>query len=399
MSKPAIEIKHDYPQPGTVLEYLPVRADRPERIRVLGAIGAGSMCTVLACEALDGQQEEGGAAPRKVAAKVLDPARCGRSAEERFEREAELLCRLSHPNLVRGLGSGTWRPEPQGPAVPLLVMELLEGRPLSKTIGEGSMGFAEALGIVAGLAGALGYMALDGRVIAHRDVKPSNVMLCGGRPVLIDLGVAKTGMVAHHDLSTRLVGTVRFMAPEQIADSARADARSDIYALGMMLLDMWGCRRVADGRDDVAQRFSGEPPRLSEADVRRLGITARKAAATDGLLAGMCAYEPHERFQSHEELVRAIGELLEGGGRPARSWRLAGASGSLPLRRRAVALGLTLGLGALLAAVALAGGMAAAPGTGPEGEGWLQTQSGGDADRLPSSPPVGTEITLEETGS
>lgn len=352
---------------------------------------------------------------RTVAVKVLKPRFLGTPTHERFLREAELLCRLSHPNLVRGIGLGSSenlggllspcgessmpghahqtgdgspyrrspgrddaypddgprRPactsrtigeptagtgtgagtraapssdrEAGSPPLPFLVMELVAGPSLAAAMSSESPPDAvESVRIVLGIANVLGYLHLDGRVMAHRDIKPSNIMLASdGTPKLMDLGVAKVQMVAADRLETRLAGTLRYMSPEQVADSSRADTRSDIYSLGMVLFELMGGNLPEDEREMVAQRMSGWVPRISDGlgaafsdeagsgyGRRRqtAGHVAHAGAATagndrdipnpqiaeklDAVLARMCAYEPYERYQMPQDLACDLSELL-----------------------------------------------------------------------------------------
>ena len=267
-------------------------------------IGRGSTSIVCA-----GIME--GADGCRVAVKILRPSLASSPAAERFVREATLLCRLSHPNIVRGLGTGTIVQDARQPEVPFLVLERIAGAPLDELINQRSFAAKprSALELLLGISSALGYLHLDGRVQAHRDIKPANIIVCpDGTPKLIDLGIAKTHLVAGKALETRFAGTVRYMSPEQLADSSRVDIRSDIYALGIVLLEMLGCTRTwaHDERKALAARFERTPPRLSDRDTRRLGLAGGHRDAVDQLLAGMCAYEPHERFQTPRELTRAL---------------------------------------------------------------------------------------------
>jgi len=299
-----------------------------------GEIGRGS--TSIVCT---GAVE--GACARQVAVKILRPSLVSSTAAERFVREATLLCRLSHPNIVRGLGTGTIAQDARQPEVPFLVLELIEGAPLDELINQRSFAAnpRSALELLLGVSSALGYLHLDGRVQAHRDIKPANIIVCGdGTPKLIDLGIAKTHLVAGKALETRFAGTVRYMSPEQLADSSRVDIRSDIYALGIVLLEMLGCTRswTHDGRKALAERFARTPLRLTDRDALRLGLAGGHRDAVDRLLAGMCAYEPHERFQTPRELTRALEDaisLLDG--KPARG------TAKRPRKRRKLALAIS----------------------------------------------------------
>ncbi|MGI6221149.1 MAG: serine/threonine protein kinase [Coriobacteriales bacterium] len=311
MQSPAIKIKR-----GISVTFSPAGSDDELALIVGDEIGRGSMSIV--CE---GHVDAWGDASA-VAVKVLRPSLASSPSAERFMREAVLLCKLSHPNIVRGLGTGSFAGGDGRPEVPFAVLERIDGCPLDELLEQGSYATdpRSALEVLLGISSALGYLHLDGRVQAHRDVKPANIIVrSDGTPKLIDLGVAKTIITAGHSLDTRLAGTVRYMPPEQFADSSRVDVRSDIYALGIVLLEMLGCSREwnDDARDAIAARFDRAPPHLADEDAQRLDLQGAHRHAIDDVLAGMCAYEPHERYQTPRELTRALQEALETLDKPA----------------------------------------------------------------------------------
>lgn len=337
------------------------RATAPRKLVVGNRIGEGSASCVFAGSMLStsGETDTSDGTGGKVAVKVLRPELLGTPVQERFLREAELLCRMSHPNLVRGIGLGTTLSASSGCAqrvvnrpgmdsrgawpgteelsaggaaeLPFMVMELVEGPSLSDLMRSGQqIETRDALGIAMGVVSALGYLHLDGRVVAHRDIKPSNILLAAdGTPKLMDLGVAKVQMVAERGLETRLAGTIRYMAPEQIADSTRADIRSDIYSLGIVLYELLGGKLPEDERELVSQRMSGWVPELGKQDLgngsqatgKGPSPNARPAhslersgnagiGAIDRILGRMCAYEPYDRYQTPQDLVPDLREML-----------------------------------------------------------------------------------------
>ena len=168
---------------------------------------------------------------RPVAVKVLaadlalDPVTL-----RRFEQEFAAACRLTHPNIVRGLDFGIEK------GVPFLVMELIDGQNLGQRVREqGPLEQSEALRLIIQIAEAL-RLAHDHKLI-HRDVKPENILLAtDGRALLTDLGLMKD-LNASADLtrSRACLGTVAFMAPEQFENARHADVRSDLYGLASTL--------------------------------------------------------------------------------------------------------------------------------------------------------------------
>jgi eukaryotic-like serine/threonine-protein kinase len=203
--------------------------------RIVGVIASGGFGTVFEAEhAVTGA---------RAAVKILHAELAARpDVVLRFEREVETLQRLSHPNISRGLGAGRL-----DDGRPYLVMELLQGLGLRDYFeARGRLPVDEVLAIFEPLCSALSAAHAIG--IVHRDVKDSNVFLCGVRPgealgqagaalrvVLLDFGVAKLldaegpGLTA----SRHQVGTLGCMAPEQIL-ARPVDERTDVYALGAL---------------------------------------------------------------------------------------------------------------------------------------------------------------------
>ena len=197
---------------------------------------------------------------RAVAIKVL-PTRVAADAERlaRFQREAEVLATLNHPNIaqIHGLEKSA--------GVTALVMELVEGPTLADRIAHGAIPFDEALLIAKQIADALDAAHEQG--IVHRDLKPANIKVRpDGVVKVLDFGLAKalqpTGtLVASHSLSPTIttpamtqagmvLGTAAYMSPEQ-AKGREADRRSDVWAFGCVLFEMLTGRRSFAG-DDVS---------------------------------------------------------------------------------------------------------------------------------------------------
>jgi len=148
-----------------------------------------------------------------------------------FEQEARIMRRLRHPNIVEFIDEGTDGDEQ------FIVMELVEGESL-KTILErrGNLQPQEGLEIAAILAGALAFA--HNRGVVHCDVKPHNVIVSpDGTIKLVDFGVARAGLFRLINESTALVGSLHYLAPEQIQEQAATPA-TDIYALGVTLYEM-----------------------------------------------------------------------------------------------------------------------------------------------------------------
>ncbi|MFN8512099.1 MAG: protein kinase [Chloroflexia bacterium] len=168
---------------------------------------------------------------REVALKVLTaPESKIDLLRERFRREAQVVGRLNHPNILPLLDSS----EENG--VPYLVMELIEGGSLNTRLGR-PLPPEQALAIARQIGSALDYAHERG--IVHRDVKPANIFLAGQRAVLADFGIVKVfGEIGPKLTQTGVgVGTPEYTAPEQ-ATGGTLDGRSDLYALGIVLYEM-----------------------------------------------------------------------------------------------------------------------------------------------------------------
>lgn len=205
-------------------------------------IGSGGIAAVFEATHTDG---------RRGAVKVLHPASIGTAQVKRFQREFQALSRLDHPNIVRVYETGLVN------EFPWIAMELVEGTDLQAVLNEWKdhspkERWSRVFEILRGLCSALTYIHDKGLI--HRDLKPSNVLIGrDGEAKLTDFGVVKdsssntTGLTQMGDL----IGTVAFMAPEQILDEP-IDARTDLYALGALLYVM-----LTDDRPIEADSISG----------------------------------------------------------------------------------------------------------------------------------------------
>jgi serine/threonine protein kinase len=173
---------------------------------------------------------------RLIALKVIPPEAAKEPAfAERFAREARALARLNHPNIVTVYDFG------QSDGVYFLLMEFVDGLNLRQTMKSGNLSPQEALVIVPHICDALQYAHDQG--IVHRDVKPENVLLDkSGRVKIADFGLAKLLTQSPLDYtlthSMQVMGTPRYMAPEQIEHPTDVDHRADIYSLGVMFYEM-----------------------------------------------------------------------------------------------------------------------------------------------------------------
>jgi predicted Ser/Thr protein kinase len=201
--------------------------------RLLRRIGGGGMGTVFLAE------QEG--LRRLVALKLIRPElQASKTALQRFEREAKAVARLRHPNVVRVLELG----EDQG--AHFLAMEYVPGRPLAHLVAEERPHVSRVLRWTEELAHAL-HDAHAHRIV-HRDVKPNNILITPeDRAVLLDFGMAHLRETAATRLTRSFAGSPSYAAPEQLADGAPVDARTDVYGLGATLYECLTGRPPFDG--------------------------------------------------------------------------------------------------------------------------------------------------------
>ncbi|AHG88007.1 protein kinase [Gemmatirosa kalamazoonensis] len=182
---------------------------------------------------------------RRVAIKVISSDLAASTAlRERFLREARTVARLRHPNIVAVHAAG----ETEG--LLYFVMEFVPGESLRDRLARGRYDDASAVTALRDLARALGYAHAQG--IVHRDVKPENVLLDAetGRAMLTDFGVARAFSAEDERMTGTgfVVGSPRYMSPEQAAGERELDGRSDVYSLGLVGYEMFaGEPAVAGG--------------------------------------------------------------------------------------------------------------------------------------------------------
>lgn len=173
---------------------------------------------------------------RLVALKILAPKKqTDPQFAERFEREARVLARLCHPNIVSIFDSG----EVQGRFY--LIMEYVEGQTLRQVLRQGKLSASEAVRLVPKICEALQYA--HGQGIVHRDIKPENILVdAQGNLKIADFGIAKiTGLEPQNLRLTGIrdvMGTPAYMAPEQVENPQSVDHRADIYSLGVVFYEM-----------------------------------------------------------------------------------------------------------------------------------------------------------------
>jgi tRNA A-37 threonylcarbamoyl transferase component Bud32 len=278
---------------------------------------------------------------RLVALKVLPPETSSDPAfAERFGREARALARLNHPNIVTVHDFG------QTDGQSYIVMEFVEGASLRQRLRAGRMSPDEALAVAARVCDALGY-AHDEHIV-HRDIKPENILLDRrGRVKIADFGLAKllARKVTDYTLTGpwQVMGTLKYMAPEQVDNPLAVDHRADIYALGVVLYEML-TGGVPAGRfappsqkvpvdprlDAIVLRALEEDPdrrfqRASDFEESLKSLERVPGSRTDGVGRAGTHVDPMATEVTDAESVRDKGILVRTGTRLANllSWSVA----------------------------------------------------------------------------
>ncbi|ROO83870.1 serine/threonine-protein kinase [Actinocorallia herbida] len=213
-----------------------------ERYRIESKVAKGGMATVYV-----GRDSK---LDRIVAVKVMH-AHLAQDDQfvRRFMGEAKAAAALSHPNVVAVYDQGT------DGAYTYLTMEYLPGRTLRDLLDErGRLPARDALGIMAPVLSALGAAHRAGLI--HRDVKPENVLLTrDGQVKVADFGLARAETDSKQTKTGMIIGTVAYMAPEQVIDG-RADARSDVYAAGILLFELLTGRQPHQGDTPLSVAYA-----------------------------------------------------------------------------------------------------------------------------------------------
>ena len=259
--------------------------DRIGRYTIERKLGAGGMGVVYA--ARDERLH------RTIALKTLSQLADDQSARKRFWREARAAASINHPNVCQIYEIG----EDAGEL--FIAMELLEGEVLSERLRRGPLSAAHAVPIGLEILAALS--ALHARGIVHRDLKPSNVFITTHGVKLLDFGLARPEVDVTLDAGADLtmpgmvMGTPRYMAPEQISGDA-VDGRSDLFAAGAILFEMLAGRPAFSGRtmaEVIHSTLYEQPPALT-------GSPA--VAALDRVIRRALAKRPAERPDTADEM-------------------------------------------------------------------------------------------------
>ncbi|MBT8403683.1 MAG: protein kinase [Gemmatimonadetes bacterium] len=257
------------------------------RYRLDGELGRGGMATVYLAH--DVRHD------RPVALKVLDAGTGSEEEARRFDVEVRTTARLNHPHILPLFEAG------RAGRHRFYAMPVVDGESLADRLKrEGRLPVAEAVGCVASIARALGHAHGEG--VIHRDVKPANILVHRGQPVIADFGISRIA-----DGSTRItatghsVGTPHYMSPEQIGENVEPDGRADQYALACVAFELIGGTPPFPGtsaRAVITAHLVTDPPALAD--------VVPEAADLDTVLTRALAKQPEDRYPTMEAFATAL---------------------------------------------------------------------------------------------
>ncbi|MBS0203432.1 MAG: protein kinase [Planctomycetes bacterium] len=258
---------------------------------VLDKLGQGGMGMVL--------KAEHRMMKRLVAIKVLSPAVTKtKELSQRFQREVEAAARLTHPNIVGAFDAG----ETNGS--PFLVMEYVPGDDLSSIVRKkGPLSLDQAIDCIAQAAKGLEFAHKQG--VIHRDIKPANLLMdTSGVVKILDMGLARieaADVATQADLTGTgaVMGTVDYMAPEQALNTKHADARSDLYSLGISLWYLLTGRSAYEGDSLMARLLAHRDQPIPSLRAVRDDVPE----SLDHVFQKLVAKKPADRYQTATEVL------------------------------------------------------------------------------------------------
>jgi eukaryotic-like serine/threonine-protein kinase len=275
------------------------------RYRILSKLASGAMGVVYKGERVQ--------LARPVAVKFLHPWIAAQKAFlTRFENEAKAMSRLQHPNCVSVIDFGV-------DGSPYLVMDFVTGGTLREVMQAGPVAIERVFKIAQQLLAGMAHAHAQG--IVHRDLKPENLILSGEEGIeehlrILDFGLAKLrdgpAMTAGF-----AVGTPSYMSPEQSGGQGTVDARSDLYAVGVLLFEILAGRKPFQSENVgelIFMHRESPPPLLREA-----APAAGYSPALEAAIGRALAKLPEDRFQSASDFAAALAATpdAQGGARPS----------------------------------------------------------------------------------
>lgn len=259
-----------------------------KRYEIISQIGRGGMGIVY--KARDTKEN------REVAIKIpILSFKGDRGFMDRFEREANVLGKLKHKNILQIFSV-------EGTELPYIVMEVLAGKSLKDIIKEKkTLSHTETRDIAVQCCDALGYTHKLN--IVHRDIKPENIMMIAGNQVkLMDFGLAKAADDSTMTKAGTILGTFAYISPEQAMGSS-VDGRSDIYSLGIMFYEMLAGEKPFTSGDFVHQHLKVKPPAPTKKN-------SKIPYPVEAIVLKCLEKSPADRFRDAEELKAAWEKIV-----------------------------------------------------------------------------------------
>lgn len=261
------------------------------RFEILGEIGHGGMGVIYRARQISLDRV---VAVKMLSANLVDDE----EFRERFRQEAQIIARLTHPNIVQVYDIHDVEAEEGGFYI---VMEYVEGRSLREVLREAkTLPVESAVAIAEQVADGLAYA--HGKGIIHRDIKPDNIMMLDDERVkIMDFGIARLRGSSINTQTGVCMGTPQFMSPEQAAGKP-VDARSDLYSLAVVLYGMVTGELPFTGDSPVAialKHIHEQPRRPSE-------VNSTVPPVLDSIILKAMAKRPQERYRNAEEFRQAL---------------------------------------------------------------------------------------------
>jgi serine/threonine protein kinase len=280
--------------------------------RMVRVLGEGGMGTVFLAEQTSPVR-------RQVAIKLVRPGHHAAALRSRFERERQALARMNHENIARVFEAAA-----TDDGRPYLVMEYVEGQPITEHCDAKRLGLRERLTLFVAVCDAIQHAHQKG--VVHRDLKPGNVLVTmqGERalPKVIDFGLARaTGGIdleagSLHTLDGQVLGTPEYMSPEQTGlEGIDVDARTDVYSLGALLHELLvGAVPLADLRAGsvatMQRRIREEEPVLPSARAKSGALSRSLRGDLDAIVQKALEKDRDHRYQTALDLAADVGRYL-----------------------------------------------------------------------------------------
>jgi len=273
--------------------------------RVLSLLGRGGMGAVYRAEREDDQFR------KQVAIKVIPRVLAGPAAVARFRAERQILANLEHPNIARLLDGGT------ADGVPYLVMEYIEGQPITRYVAEPNLSIADRVRLIRNVCAAVQFA--HAKLVVHRDLKPANILVASdGTVKLLDFGVAKIldPAAADTSLTSSMMMTPDYASPEQIRGEPVSTA-GDVYSLGVVLYEVLTGERpyrvTAQSPIEIEKQICDTEPRPpSEVEIVSRKMRRSLSGDLDNIVLMALRKDASRRYQSAEHLAEDLRRYLDG---------------------------------------------------------------------------------------